>query len=272
MDELSSWRELAVRFSELHNGGLQQMFAIWYPRGYGSAGDTWSLDGCANRDARELFKWTAERGAVLLGHSGGAGSLAYWLDTLRKGSPRFTAQQIGHALEDGSVEMEESGAISNVCFASAEYCDKLETAAIAKREPSAARIEVISDNVREQARAQAYKEHLVEKEKDALRLKDSLASSGAGSTSPPEAKPEAQLDAERSVEREALRDAYMTAFPDIFILDICWAAKQHYREWMRWIAGKLKDGSKPDRSFRAVLASEKRPDEYRKEPRPKEFK
>src|ERR1017187_2177983 len=198
MDEFSSWRELAVRFSELHNGGLQQMFAIWYPRGYGSAGDTWSLDGCANRDARELFKWTAERGAVLLGHSGGAGSLAYWLDTLRKGSPRFTAQQIGHALEDGSVEMEESGAISNVCFASAEYCYKLETAAIAKREPAAARIELISANVKARAAARAYEEFLVEKIKNELRLKESRTQS-ANITAGDELSPEQQVPTHRPV-------------------------------------------------------------------------
>ena len=169
MDELSSWRELAVRFSELHNGGLQQMFAIWYPRGYGPAGDTWSLDGCANRDARELFEWTTERGAVLLGHRGGAGSLAYWLDTLRKGSPRFTGQQIGHTLENGSIEMEESGAISNVCYASAEYCYKLETAAIAKREPAAARIELISANAKARAAARAYEEIEFQKKLKELR-------------------------------------------------------------------------------------------------------
>jgi hypothetical protein len=76
--------------------------------------------------------------------------------------------------------------------------------------------------------------------------------------------------------REALRDAYFAAFPEkIKVLDVCWAARQRYREWKRWLAGELKngsvpikDGSTPDRAFRAILTSGKRPEEYRKEPRP----
>jgi hypothetical protein len=66
--------------------------------------------------------------------------------------------------------------------------------------------------------------------------------------------------------------SYRKAFPEVMILDVCWAAKQRYREWMRWIGGTLKDGSKPDRCFRAILVSGKRPQEYRKEPRPKNWK
>lgn len=71
----------------------------------------------------------------------------------------------------------------------------------------------------------------------------------------------------------ALWDFYLASFKEkIMVLDICWAARQRYREWMRWIHGQLKPGCKPDRAFRAVLTSGKRPQEYRSEPRPKGWK
>jgi len=72
--------------------------------------------------------------------------------------------------------------------------------------------------------------------------------------------------------RRELFNAYRRQFPDVVILDICWGAKQRYREWVRWISGEVKDGSKPDRCFRAVLSGGKRPEEYRSELRPKGWK
>ena len=73
---------------------------------------------------------------------------------------------------------------------------------------------------------------------------------------------------------KTLRDFYFGSFAEkIVVLDVCWAAKQHYREWIRWIGGKLKDGSKPDMAFRAVLTSGLRPELYRPEAtRPKGWK
>jgi hypothetical protein len=82
-----------------------------------------------------------------------------------------------------------------------------------------------------------------------------------------------KTDESRKAERSALRDQYFASFPEkIMILDVCWVAKQRYREWTRWIGGELKDRSKPDRAFRAVLTSGKRPEDYRPEPRPKRWK
>jgi hypothetical protein len=73
--------------------------------------------------------------------------------------------------------------------------------------------------------------------------------------------------------RKTLRDAYLNSFPEkIFIRDICWAVKQRYREWTRWIGGHVKDGSKPDKAFRAIMTSGKRPEQYRADPRPKDWK
>jgi hypothetical protein len=63
--------------------------------------------------------------------------------------------------------------------------------------------------------------------------------------------------------------AYKADYPEVKILDICWAARQYYREWKRWLKGKFKRGSTPDLAFRKVLKSGKLPMELRKEPRPK---
>ena len=76
------------------------------------------------------------------------------------------------------------------------------------------------------------------------------------------------------IDRAELRDAYLKTFTKIVILDICWAASQHYSEWKRWLRGAdvMKNGSTPDLAFRAILTSGKPPWEYRKQPRPKGWK
>lgn len=79
-------------------------------------------------------------------------------------------------------------------------------------------------------------------------------------------------DVPQTRERENLRDSYRAAFPDAGIMDICWAAKQHYRDWTRWLKGEHKNGSKPDRAFRYVLVSGKDAKQLRKEIRPKNWK
>jgi|NGEPerStandDraft_6_1074524.scaffolds.fasta_scaffold37806_4 hypothetical protein len=77
-----------------------------------------------------------------------------------------------------------------------------------------------------------------------------------------------------SAERKRLRDSYLASFPakSFRILDICWAAGQHYSEWKRWLRGDVKDGSAPDRAFRPILVSKTPPTKYRKGPRPKRWK
>jgi hypothetical protein len=75
-------------------------------------------------------------------------------------------------------------------------------------------------------------------------------------------------------DRKAFSDAYLAAFPTVKILDVCWAAGQRYSEWKRWLRHdrKAKDGSAPDRAFRAILTSGKAPSEYRKQPLPRGWK
>jgi hypothetical protein len=73
-------------------------------------------------------------------------------------------------------------------------------------------------------------------------------------------------------ERRALFDQYRAPLPHFKMLDMCWAAQQHYSEWKRWLRGKLKNGSAPDRAFRALFQSKKLPSEYFKRPRPDGWK
>jgi hypothetical protein len=75
-----------------------------------------------------------------------------------------------------------------------------------------------------------------------------------------------------STDRKELVRSYRVAFPENKILDICWAAAQHYSEWKRWLRNAVKDGSAPDHAFRSILTSGKSPAEYRKQPRPDGWK
>lgn len=78
------------------------------------------------------------------------------------------------------------------------------------------------------------------------------------------ARPKEKLE-QKQIDRKKLRDEYLAKF-DVKILDICWAAGQHYREWKRWLKRELKDGSTPDLAFRRLLISGKRPEEYASTP------
>lgn len=72
--------------------------------------------------------------------------------------------------------------------------------------------------------------------------------------------------------RTDLANSYLAAHPGVQKLDMCYAAGQHYSEWKRWLRGVFKDGSTPDRAFRALLESGKWPREYNSRPRPNGWK
>ena len=82
------------------------------------------------------------------------------------------------------------------------------------------------------------------------------------------AQPSQRKPSTSASDRRALWNAYQSEFPETKRLDVCWAARQHYREWKRWLALELKDGSLPDRSFRKVLTGGKPTSELRREKRP----
>src|ERR1017187_329056 len=176
MDEASAWRELAVRFTELGQVDQNQLYACWSSSPYNDRGEQWFIAGSPEQPIIDSFEWAAERAAVLLGQPLGRPTLFHWLDLLRENSPRYGGGGRSESRRgDEIIATAETGRIPSVCIASAEYCYKLETVAIANREPAAARIEIISDNLKARARVRALEEYLVEKEKDDLRRKDSLA-------------------------------------------------------------------------------------------------
>ncbi len=107
---------------------------------------------------------------------------------------------------------------------------------------------------------------------DARPLAESIRNDSSQSID--QSEPRGPTQSSKTGERQEIVAAYLNSFPEkIAILDICWAARQRYREWKRWIKGArdkrpIPDGSKADRAFRAILTSKTRPLEYRAEPRP----
>ena len=164
------------------------------------------------------------------------------------------------------------------------YQDELLGAPVFQGPPPAkqmSQIELISANMEARAEARAHEEYLVEKIKSELRMKDSLTDSA---NLMPDLMADLQEEVEVSISRvdlshnqhlgpKTLRDLYIANFSNekIKILDMCWAAGQHYREWKRWFAGELKAGSTPDLAFRKLLLSGIRPSEYKSKPRPKRW-
>jgi hypothetical protein len=75
-----------------------------------------------------LYRWAAERSAVLLGRQTGSSALYFWLDLLRENSPNF--QKTQHTEHGADVD---AGDIQFLCTASEEYCFERETACISKK-------------------------------------------------------------------------------------------------------------------------------------------
>jgi hypothetical protein len=135
--------------------------------------------------------------------------------------------------------------VAGVCLASAEYCYKLETKAIARERKMSRILNPLPDSL--------------------------LPTSSLVPNLSAEVEAVLQLPASRAPGTpKELRQAYVAAFPNekIKVLDICWAAGQHYSEWKRWLRNKIKSGSTADLAFRALLTSGKKPNQYRKQARP----
>jgi ribosome-binding protein aMBF1 (putative translation factor) len=133
MDEASAWRELAARFTELGQLDQNRLYACWSSSPFNDRGEQWFISGGLEQLTVDSFEWAAERAAVLLGQPLGRPTLFHWLDLLRENSPRYIGG--GRSVSrrgDEILDTAETGRIRSVCIASAEYCYKLETAAIAK--------------------------------------------------------------------------------------------------------------------------------------------
>jgi hypothetical protein len=127
---------------------------------------------------------------VLLGQPPGTATLFYWLDLLKKNSRRYVGGGwSGFPRGDDIVRTAETGSIADLCLAAAEYCYKLETAAIATLDPSAGRIEILSSNekarVKARAHARAHEEIEFEKKLKELREAEQASILGSGSDAMP---------------------------------------------------------------------------------------
>jgi hypothetical protein len=132
MDEPRAWRELADRFTQLYAGTPDKLYAGWISSAWNEQGDQWIILGVDDPAMLRQFKLAAERAALLLGHAGDG--LSFWLDLLKQDSPSYnnsggiSRTSVGGRLADNA----ETGIISALCTASAEYCYRLETLAITR--------------------------------------------------------------------------------------------------------------------------------------------
>lgn len=236
MSDSEFWHDLATQFRSLDPLGTLR--ADW-DYVIGSGVSNWRLAGGASYSVQSQFEALARRAGSAIARPQSSDLLGEWLDLLRAKARNYQNEREGFEKNaDGSIAAHHlMGYIHRVCEASADYCSVLEGEAI-------------------EAEFQA-------------RTKPFVPTSPASipNVVKPNA-PETSLQTESPKPRD-LWNAYSTQFAEkVVILDVCWAARQRYREWKRWLAGELKAGSKPDRAFRAILNSSKRPEEYRQEVRP----
>lgn len=179
------------------------------------------------------FEALARRGGKAIATAETTNLLHAWLERLKKYAPG--GSELAREMI-GSKEgpLLQMGTVMDLCGASANLCSVLESQALET-------------------------EHRITLKQISLAPPQAIA-----------AKPTLRVTPK---DRKGLRDSYFAQFPEkIKIRDVCWAAKQHYREWTRWLAGELKDTSTAARAFHAILTSGKRPEEYRKEVRPPKWK
>ncbi|MGD0499332.1 MAG: hypothetical protein ABSC23_12945 [Bryobacteraceae bacterium] len=244
MADSDFWRDLAEKFRALNSTVLLR--ADWHqrfaPESLQPHEAKWRIItiGSSGRSARYEFEALARRGGREI-HPKWE-SLTAWLEALR---------ELGLNTQEGPMAIETrpdgttvwhiySGSIAQPCQASVDCCKHYESIALETERMEALQRDRQA-NIDEQPSTSQSKEELI---------------------------------AQRKAERKAFADAYFfNSGEKIVVLDMCWAARQRYREWMRWLGGTLKDDTKPDRAFRAVLTSGKRPEEYRPgESRPKGWK
>lgn len=148
-----SWHDLEARFRALQPIIPEDRSAQWLSTTVEKKGkaneaqEKWFFGGWKDERALQVFKWTAERAALMLGHRGGPTAVPFWLDLLRRESKNYRPLSSGNAifrklekLEDGKPKAgriiaktrDESGIIDRVWEASADYCVKVENESLAK--------------------------------------------------------------------------------------------------------------------------------------------
>jgi hypothetical protein len=130
MDDASVWRELGARFAELTSDGKADFDAEH------DASGRWFFKRTSDEAVLRCFTTSAERAAALLGCPPETLSVSFWLDELKRNGTHYEfAFIIGPGWHGEPGDYEAWGIIRRVCFASADYCYRLETYAIASERP-----------------------------------------------------------------------------------------------------------------------------------------
>ena len=288
------WRDLAKDFRALDPSGMLR--ADWdYIVGSGNL-DQWRLTG-ANRSITVQFEALARRAGRALSPAETRDPLLIWLSVLRNTlSFNFGAEATEKNADGSDGAHHVFGTIQRLCTASADLCTEMESEALKQPAPALnhpesddALLLTPEEGIARVLATRATPEFIATREalrtirtyidpeeasEAEVRFADEYIRGAQQTTQAHPAEiPYLSIKPKQDISPTKLRDEYLASFGEkVIILDICWAAKQRYREWTRWIGGHLKSGSKPDMAFRAVLTSGRRPEEYRTEPRPKSWK
>jgi len=127
MADSDFWHELAAQFLSLHSGGPDPLWAQWqHELGTPVADDMWRPSGPASLLAQ--FEPLARRGAMKIDRKGIPDLLHAWLEALASESVNFGVHS--HPIKEPGGPSWMIGRIVRLCEASANYCKKLESAAL----------------------------------------------------------------------------------------------------------------------------------------------
>jgi hypothetical protein len=130
MTDSEFWRDPSSHFRSLIHGVFDPVSASWQYRAKSGVAGDWRLQGDAS--PRLQFEALARRGASKLTNDEGSDLLIAWLEALRKDGTDFHFGPTSTELtDDGSPGTTWIfGDIHGLCEASANYCKKLESAAL----------------------------------------------------------------------------------------------------------------------------------------------
>lgn len=137
---MDSWDEIKAGFQALNEEELRgrknrRSLCASCP---GPRDEEWHLTQSTTPIQKE-FEWRARRAAVRLGCPSDCNGLFFWLNLLRKGSPRYKPWEVTVKRRQFCIDLQgtaqillkessrDSGTIEFVCRASAEFCEKCKT-------------------------------------------------------------------------------------------------------------------------------------------------
>jgi hypothetical protein len=131
MENPAFWPDLATRFQAIPDPDPRNRIeAGWRADGWGKGWGKWLLLGDTESN-RDLCRTVARLGAVALGHPGGEGAYAFWLDRLRRDSVDYRGRAGVESEGEERANWEpETGVIPDFCGASARYCLRCQAEAL----------------------------------------------------------------------------------------------------------------------------------------------